>query len=178
LDEAEATRSPFMISGVLQPISMALFDRDPETALDASRRVAEENTRIGQVPGHANSLLARVEAAHGEPGAALEACHHALSAYAASGDRAAATTPLSVLATLLHRFGLDDAAAVIVGCCEPAMLQMYPEVAASSEHLRATLGDDSFEEFASRGRAMESAEVFRYALAQVEEAREALSDQP
>jgi hypothetical protein len=174
LDSAAATRSSYIVGSVLLSIGQALFDSDPPMALDAARRVTAENTRIGYVPGHSNSLLARAEAAHGEPLNAFEAGHNAWLAYAAAGDRAAATTPLSVLATLLHRFGHDDTAAVVVGCCESAMLDMYPEVAASIQDLRDTLGEDTFEALASRGRAMESAEVFRYAQEQITAAIEVL----
>jgi predicted ATPase/class 3 adenylate cyclase len=174
MEAAEATRSPLFIIGALSSVGIALFDRDPTTALDAWRRVPEVfREGAGIMTGHYASMLARAEAAHGDPRSALEACRDALLAQAASGDLGSLTAPLSLLAMLLHRFGDDEAAAVVVGCCG-GIAVIYPEVVASVEDLRATLGDDTFEALASRGQAMESTEVFRFAQDQIGAALQAL----
>jgi hypothetical protein len=152
----------------------ARFDRDPPAALAAFRGYESISHEHGWTMGHTSALVARAEAAHGEPRAALDACHRSLLAYAASGARSSACTPLSVLASLLHRIGRDEPAAVIAGCGASPVIAGYPEVVAAIADLRDTVGPDTFDILARRGQAMETNAMFRYALEQVDEARAAV----
>jgi hypothetical protein len=79
-----------------------------------------------------------------------------------------------VLASLLHRIGRDEPAAVLAGCGSSPVVAAYPEIVAAIEHLRDTLGDATFESLAGRGRAMETTAMFGYALQQLDAARDAV----
>jgi predicted ATPase/class 3 adenylate cyclase len=171
---AEASGSPIQLSSALGAYGMAFFDRDPPAALTALRRNDTLSREIGINPGSSASLLARAEAAHGSPSAALETCERSLRAYARAGDRVGATTSLSVLASLLHRVGHDEPAAVIAGAGASAAVAAFPEITAVIQELRDILGADTFDSLADRCRAMGTTEMFRYALEQVEAARAAM----
>ena len=96
IEVAEATGSPLTIASALGSVGWAYFDRDPPVALAAFRGYESKYHEHGWTKGHTSALLARAEAAHGDPGAALEACQRSLLAYGTSGDRIGACTPLSV----------------------------------------------------------------------------------
>ncbi len=68
----------------------ACFDRDPPAALAAYRGYESISHEHGWIMGSTSALVARAEAAHGDPRAALDACQRSLLAYAASGARSAA----------------------------------------------------------------------------------------
>ena len=51
----------------------------------------------------------------------------------------------------------------------------YSELVAATNDLRDTLGASTFESLADRGRAMETNAMFRYALEQVDAAREVIA---
>jgi predicted ATPase/class 3 adenylate cyclase len=174
VEVAEATGAPMTIAKALGAHGWACFDRDPPAALAAWRGYESISHEHGWKMGHTSALVARAEAAHGEPRAALDACHRSLLAYAASGARSSACTPLSVLASLLHRIGRDEAAAVIAGAGASPVIAGYPELITAIADLRDTLGADTFDTLAARGQAMETTAMFRYALEQVDEARAAI----
>jgi len=171
---AEATGSPLTMAAALGSVGWVYFDRDPPAALAAFREYESRYHEHGWTMGHTSALLARAEAAHGEPVAALEACQRSLRAYAASGDRTGACTPLSVLASLLHRIGRDEPAATIAGAGASPMITAYPELVAAIADLRTVLGADVFDSLAGIGEAMETNAMFRYALEQVDQARVAV----
>jgi hypothetical protein len=175
LAAAEASGNLAMLNAALVGYSAAFFDRDPPAALAAQRRAATIGEALGMA-GVNTALLARHEAAYGDPGAALEACRESLMACGAAGDVALAKTPLGVLASLLHRIERDECAAVVAGCAESPVLFGYPEVAASIEHLRETLGEDDFDALAQRGRTMDTATMFRYALEQIDDVGDAVAE--
>jgi predicted ATPase/class 3 adenylate cyclase len=169
---AEATGSVLALSGALCGYAFAFFDADPPETLAALHRYEHLLRDFDVLSGHAAALVARGEAAHGDPGVALDACERSLVAYAASGDRPAATTPLTVLAALLHRIGNDEPAAVITGAGNTPVIAGYPELVTAIADLRAALGADTFDALAAQGKAMETNAMFRYALDQVDAARD------
>ncbi len=65
---------------------------------------------------------------------------------------------------------------MIAGCGASPVITGYPEVVAAIADLRDTLGVDTFDILADRGRALETNAMFRYALEQVDEARAAMLD--
>ena len=176
---AEAAGNPTVLHGALTAYFMANLDRDPPGALAALNRALPIARDLGVNRGHTPAMIARAEAAHGDSRVAFDACHQSLLAYAGSGDLAGAATPLTVLACLLHRIGRDEAAAVVAGCGDnPVIIASYPDLAASIEHLRQTLDADTFDALADRGRAMETTAKFRYALEQIDQARDAIGEAP
>ena len=125
--------------------------------------------------GHTSALLARAEAAHGEPGAALEACQRSLLAYAASGDRTGACTPLIVLAALLHRIGRDEPAATIAGAGASPLIAGYPELGAAIADLRADARRRRLRHASpAAARPWIPTAMFHYALEQVDAALETI----
>ena len=74
IDAAEATRNPCALSFALLAYGFAFRDADPDRALDALRRglvIAQDSgNRCNET--HLAASLARLEAEHGDPLAALE----------------------------------------------------------------------------------------------------------
>jgi predicted ATPase/class 3 adenylate cyclase len=176
VEAAEASGNPTVLNAALTAFQYAYFDRDPTAALGALRRSVEITQDLGISAGHTAAMLARAEAAHGDAGAALVACHRALLAYKASGDLAGARTPLAVLAGLLNRIGRHEAAAVLAGTADYAGMSSYPDLVATIEDIRESVGAERFDALSARGRAMENAAIFRYALEQLDEARADFDD--
>ena len=174
VERAERSPSSLAANAMLSAYGSAFLTRDPAGALVATRKYEAICEEHGWTVGHSGSLVARAEAACGNRAAALDACERALRAYAASGDRPAAGTPLTVLASILHGVGHDESAAVIAGCGATPAMAGYPELTVAIDDLRDTLGDEVFESLVARGQAMETNALFRYALEQVDEARSAV----
>jgi predicted ATPase/class 3 adenylate cyclase len=177
LEAAEASGSLIGLNAALTAFHFAHFDRDPRAAFGALRRSVEIGQELGIATGHSASMLARAEAASGDASAALVACHQALLAYAASGDVAGASTPLAVLAGLLHRVGRHEPAAVLAGAAEFAGMSSYPDLVATIEDIRETLGADNFDALAERGHTMETTAKFRFALEQIDDVRDDVGEE-
>jgi predicted ATPase/class 3 adenylate cyclase len=169
--QAEASGIPYWHFASLLGFCLANFDRDPPAALAAIRRGAEISREWGGVFSGVAANLARAEAAYGDNHTAVDACDEALRAYSAAGDRTGACTVLWVLASLLHRLGRDDAAAVVAGSGLGPALGAYPELVAAIDEIRTTLGEERFETSIGRGRNMDNTTAFRFALDEIEAAR-------
>ena len=176
LEAAEAAGNPTVLNGALSAFYLAFFDRDPPAALAALRRSVTIAQELGITPGGGASMLARAEAAHGDSRATFEACHRALLAYAASGDLAGGRTPLTILAGLLHRIGRDEPAAVLAGAGYHVGISGFPELVALVEDLRESIGPETFDALADRGRTMEATAIFRYTLEQIDESRDEIGE--
>ena len=74
IDAAEATRNPYALSFALLAYGFAFRDADPDRALEAMRRglvIAQDSgNRVNET--HLAASLARLEAEHGDPLAALD----------------------------------------------------------------------------------------------------------
>ena len=171
MERVEATPSPLATTALLSAYGSVFLTRDPARALVALHRYEAIGEEHGWTSGHTGALVARGEAACGDRAAALDACERALRSYSASGDRPAAGTPLTVLASILQDIGHVESAAVIAGCGATLAMAGFPELAATIDDIRETLGADAFDALAARGQAMETNAMFRYALEQIEEAR-------
>ena len=174
-ERAETTPSRLAATALLSAYGSVFLTRDPAGALQAMRKYEAIGEEHGWTSGHTGALVARAEAACGNQAAALDACERALRSYAASGDRPAAGTPLTVLASILHGIGHDESAAIIAGCGDTPAMAGYSELVVAIDDLRETLGAATFESQAARGRAMETNAMFRYALEQVDEARKVIA---
>ena len=158
--------------------SLAFFDADPPASLAAIRRATAIMRALPFEFAGNYAVLARIEAAHGDPTAALDACAKALGIYKATGDRVSASTPQWVLADLLQRADQDEAAAIVAGSgLGPGLIGysglevLFPELAAAIDDLRHSMGDDTFESFAERGAEMDNTTAFDFALEKIEVAR-------
>ena len=124
-------------------------------------------------PGH---LLARLEAKHGDPLAALEYVILAMRNYYDAGNDAMIRSPLAILAAFLDRLGHPEPAATIAGYAfSPVSAAGFPEINTTIAHLRDVLGDQTYESLARKGETMTTAAMVTYAYDQIDQARAALN---
>jgi len=177
IEAAEATRNPYMLSFTLSACSFALSQEDPHRALDACRRglvIAQESGNRFNESSLAVSL-ARLEAEHGDPLAALEHLTLAIRNYLDSGNTTSIRSPLAILAIFLDRFGHFEPAATIAGfALVPLSAAVNPEVTSSLAHLRDVLGDAAYESLVREGESMSIAGIATFANHQIDQAREEL----
>ncbi|BBX48380.1 hypothetical protein GCM10009641_05740 [Mycobacterium cookii] len=84
-------------------------------------------------------------------------------------------SPLGVLAAHLDRIGRYEPAATVAGFAATAFaLATFPEIAATIEHLREVLGDNTYDALTHTGSSMTNAAMAQYALDQIDQARLAL----
>jgi predicted ATPase/class 3 adenylate cyclase len=175
---AEATGNPCVLSYALFAYGLARRDTNPAQALDALRRdlmIAQDSGNSANVTNGAANL-ARLEAEHGDPLAALDLVTLAIRNYDDSGSVDMTRTPLAVLAVFLDRLGHREAAATIVGfALRPFTATVFPEITTAVSHLRDVLGDQTYESLARRGETMTTAEIVTYAYDQIDQARTELN---
>jgi len=174
IDAAEATRNPWALSFALFSYGFASIAADSVRALDALRR----GLVIAQDSGNrANEsflaiALARIEAKHGDPLAALEHATLTIRNQHDSGNVAMIRNALAVLAALLDRLGRCEPAATIAGFAfSPLTAAAFPEINTTIAHLRDALGDQTYESLACKGEAMTTAAMVTYAYDQIDQAR-------
>jgi hypothetical protein len=174
IDAAEATHNPWSLSYALLAYGFAFWDAEPVSAVDALRRglVIARDSGIRFSETYLALNLARLEAEHGDRAAALDYltlaignCHH-------SGNTPAMRSPLAVLATLLHRLGRREPAAVITGYAfTPLTAGAFPELSITMAELRDVVGEQLYESLARKGGAMTTTAIVTYAYDQIDQAR-------
>ena len=117
IDAAEATRNPFVLSFALLEYGFALRDADPDRAREALRRglVIAQDSGNRDMETHPAACLARLEAEHGDPLAALEYSAVAIGNYHDAGNTVNMRAALAALAACLDRLGCYEPAATIAG---------------------------------------------------------------
>ena len=130
VDAAEASHNPFVLSFALFTYGLTYRDTDPVRALEALRRglaIAQDSgNRANET--HLAANLARLEAEHGHPLAALDHVTLAIRNYHDSGSTAMIRIPLAVLAALFDRLGRYEPAATIAGfALSPSLRQRSPK---------------------------------------------------
>ena len=124
-------------------------------------------------------VLARLEAIHGEAGAALDHLYLPIRNYHDSGNATMMRSPLAIMVAFLDRLGRHEPAAVIAGFAfNPFTSVTVPELASAIPHLRDVLGDQAYESLAAEGKAISPAELVDYAYDQIDQARTALEHTP
>jgi hypothetical protein len=175
---AEATGNPSALSYALFAYSLACRDTYPAQALDALRRdlvIAQDSGNSANVT-HLATNLARLEAEHGDPLAALDQVTLAIHNYHDSGSTDMTRTPLAVLVVFLDRLGHHEAAATIAGfTLTPFTATLFPEITTAITHLRDVLGDQTYESLARKGETMTTAAMVTYAYDQIDQARAELN---
>ena len=178
VEAAEASQNPFVLSFTLFTYGIIYRDADPLRALDALRRglvIAQDSgNRFNETNLAAN--LARLEAEHGDPLAALDHVSLAIRNYHDSGSTPMVRTSLAVLAVVLDRLGHREAAATIGGfAISPLATLSFPEINTAVAHLREILGDQTYESLARQGETMTTAAMATYAYDQIDQARAELN---
>ena len=178
IEAAEATRNPYVLSFALLASGAAFHKSDPVRALDAYRRgvviARDSGNRSNET--HLAVRLADLEAEHGEPLAAFDYVTLAIRNYHNAGNTTMIGSPLAVLATLLDRLGHHESAATIAGFAfNHFTAAAAPEFGSAITHLRAVLGDQTYESLAHEGETMTTAEMATYAYDQIDRARAELN---
>ena len=174
IEDAEVTRNPWIISYALLAYGFACRDADPDRALDALRR----GLAIAQDSGNRYTesdlaiTLARLEAKHGDPLAALDCFAVAIRNYHDSGNTTTIRSPLANLAAFLDRLGCYEQAATIAGFAFGPLTAVGSRgLEKAVAHLRGVLGDQVYESLARKGETMTTAAMVAYAYDQIDQAR-------
>ena len=178
IEAAEATGNPSWLALALGAYGGAFRDADPVGALNAVGRglvIAQDsgNRTIASTLAH---FLARLEAEHGATVSAFDHLTLAIRNYHNAGDTTTIRVPLAVLAALFDRLGRYEPAATITGfALSPIAAAGVPEITTAITHLRAVLGDQTYESLARKGETMTTAAVATYAYDQIDQARAELN---
>jgi predicted ATPase len=180
IDAAEATGNPFAVSWALLAFGAAIHDADPVRSLAALRRglvIAQDsgNRFIESIVAY---TLGGDEAEHGDPLAALDYFTVAIGNFHDSGNTYMLRTPLGFLAAFFDRLGRYEPAATIAGFAVTSPIAALPALAefgTAIAHLRAVLGDQTYESLARKGETMTTTAIATYAYDQIDQARAQLS---
>ena len=178
IEAAEATRNPYAISNALEAYGFAFRDADPDRAREAMRRglaIAQDSgNRYNET--HLAATLARLEAQHGDPLAALDYFLMSIRHLHDSGNSTTIRAVLAILAVFLDRLQRYESAATIAGFApNPMTAAWVPELGTTIAHLRDVLGDQTYESLAHDGETMTTAAMATYAYDQIDQARAALN---
>jgi predicted ATPase len=174
IEEAKASRNPWLLSYALLADGTAFRDADPERALDALRRglVIAHDSGNRYNESDLAVTLARLEAKHGDPRAALDYFTVAIRNYHDSGNTTTIRSPLAFLATFLDRLGRVEPAAVITGyVLSSPTAPRGSKITTAITHLRDVLGEATYESLAQKGETMTTAAMATYAYDQIDQAR-------
>jgi ATP/maltotriose-dependent transcriptional regulator MalT len=177
IDAAEATRNPWALSYSLLAYGFASGDADPR-ALDALRRglVIAQDSGNRFIESNLASVLARLEAVHGDTASAFDHLTLAMSNFHNSGNTTTIRSPLAMLAVILDRLGRHEPAATIAEfAVSPISRAAFPEITTAIAHLRDVLGDQTYESLARKGETMTTTAMVTYAYDQIDQARTELN---
>jgi predicted ATPase len=174
IEAAEATGNPLLLAWALAAYGLAFRDADPVGALNALGRglVIAQDSGNRAVASVVANTLARLEAEHGDPVAALDHLTLAIRNYHNAGDTTTLRVPLAVLAVLFDRLGRYEPAATIAGfALSPLAATGVPEITTAITHLRDILGEATYESLARKGATMTTAAMATYAYDQIDQTR-------
>jgi hypothetical protein len=107
---------------------------------------------------------AGLQALHADPSQALALFDAALDSFQRAGNAAGLGGALAYLAVCFDRFNQPDVAATLYGASTHHRGSQYVvELPAVVDHLRAVLGDATFDQSAASGAAMDLADAVGYA---------------
>ena len=179
IDAAEATHNPFVLSYALWAYGgFAFRDADPAGALEALRRglVIAQDSGNREVESQLATFLPPLEAEHGDPLAALDHITLAIRNFYDSGNVGFIRAALATLAVFLDRLGhLEPAATIAAVAFSPLTASANPLLTNAIAHLRAVLGDQTYESLARKGETMTTAAMAAYAYDQIDQARAELN---
>ena len=161
IDAAEATRNPYAISYALMAYGTAFPRRRSRACAggDAPGRGDRSRQRQPLQRNPPGGYLGRTRRKFGEPLAALEYFALAIRRYHDAGNTASGRPTLAALAILLQRLARDEPAATIAGFASTPMTAVaVPEFGTAIAHLRAVLGDQTYDSLARKGETMAGVE--------------------
>jgi hypothetical protein len=171
---AEAANNPSSLAGALLASGFAFRLADPLAATLVLRRglsiARDSGNRYWE--RYCTFNLAALEAQHRDPRAALDLFTETITGFHDVGDTASTRNPMIGVAVFFDRIGRHEPAAIIAGyATNPFTHNLYPELAATTEHLRDVLGDDRYTTLTRQGETMSPADAVRYTLAEIGVAR-------
>jgi predicted ATPase len=178
IEVAEASHNPFALSLALHAYGLAFRDDDPAGALEALRRclVIARDSGNRWTDSMMAITLARVEAEHGDPLAALDYVTMSIRNFHDAGSTEVVRGALAILAALFDRLGRYEPAATITGfALSPFTVATSAEFNTAITHLRDVLGDPVYESLAHNGETMTTAAMVTYACDQIDQARTELN---
>jgi predicted ATPase/class 3 adenylate cyclase len=174
IEAAEATGNPLLLEVALAAYGAAFRHADPIGALNALGRglvMAQDSGNRANVSGLA-TVLALLEAEHGDTVSAFDHLTLAIRGYHNSGNTTWLRVPLAVLVVLFDRLGHYEPAATIAGfAISPMAATGVPDITTAIAHLREVLGDQTYESLARKGETMTTAAMVTYAYDQIDQAR-------
>jgi hypothetical protein len=178
IDAADATHNPYVLAFARLAYGFVFRDADPDHARYALRRglvIAQDSgNRLNEI--FLAQVLARLEAEHGDPLAALDYTVLVIRNHHDSGNTIQLWDALALLAGLFDHFGRHEVAATIGGMAfNPITAGWHAETTTAIAHLRDVLGDLTYESLARTGKAMTTADMVAYAHDQIHQARTELN---
>jgi predicted ATPase len=178
IEAAEATRNLFALAFALYVHGRAFRDADPAAALEALRRglVIARDSGNRYIETLLAGTVSGLEAEHGDALAALDYVTLVIGNFHDGGNTTGLRSGLAVLAALFDRLGRHEPAATIAGfAVSPLTSTAMPEFTTAIAHLRAVLGDQTYESLARKGEAMTTSAIATYAYDQIDQARTELN---
>ena len=178
IEAAEATRNPFALAYALYVHGRAFRDADPAAALEALRRglVIARDSGNRYIETLLAGTVSGLEAEHGDALAALDYVTLVIGNFHDGGNTTGLRSALAILAALFDRLGRHQPAATIAGfAVSPLTSTAMPEFNTAIAHLRAVLGDQTYESLARKGETMTTAAMVTYAYDQIDQARTELN---
>ncbi len=174
LAAARAHANPHLIAMTLYSYGLAFAQQDPTRALRAWREglaYAREH-RILLYETVITRDAAELEAAHGDFRQALSMFDTAIDSFHRAGGVANLAMAFANLAVFFDRLNRPQAAATVYGTTrDHPIVGRVVNLPTALEHLRAVLGETTFERCVATGAAMEVADAVAYARHHIQRAR-------
>jgi predicted ATPase len=169
LTASRAYGTPNLVAGVLSAYGRAFAATDPTRALQALREGVVYTRQHRLV--FFEALLCReaggLEAVHGDPGQACALLENAIDLMQRAGDVGNLAVAFADLAVLFHRLQQPEIAATLYGASRRGDIGWVTHLASVVDHLRTLLGDNTFDQCADKGAAMETSDAATYARQQI-----------
>ena len=173
-EEADGEGNPTRTSFALFVYAVARRYSDPAAAYEAVSRaliIAQESGNR-QDESYTSLNLAWLAVTQAHPIDAFDKLALATRIRYDAGSFSLMDSPLAVLTILLDQLEMYEPAARMAGkAMTPMSNHAYPELDIAIEHVRQSLGDETFGSLARAGRGMSNAAMTAYALEQMELAR-------
>jgi predicted ATPase/class 3 adenylate cyclase len=175
---ADATDNPAAVSFAMLAYGYACHGERPLAAYEALCRglkIAQDSGNL-MTESYIAVNLSAFSATNSSPVDTLDFLTLALNNFHDSGTYSQMASPLGVLATHLEQAGHYEPAATLMGFAGTTFARAsFPQIIDTIAHLRAALGDETYESLAQVGENMTNAGITQYALDEIQRARAALS---
>ena len=178
LDAARVHANPFWIAYAYHACGVAFTETEPARALDIYR-LGLAYTRQHRLP-ILEALIASnaplLEAVHGDLNQALNLFTTSINSFHQAGDPITLASTFGRLAVFFDRINRPEIAATVHGTItDHPVTNLVSGFVAAIDHVRNSLGTDTFDRCVATGAAMDTAEAVHYARTQIEVVRSELA---